>query len=126
MSRRSIGARPFAARPQASGSNDRKKRVFAVGESARETVVSGAIATYPGVEPQVGRLVADHLGVGLEDLGRHTSLRDDLAADSLDMLELGMALESRFGIDVPDRVLARVRSYGELVEATVRLLRKRR
>jgi acyl carrier protein len=88
--------------------------------------MTGAAATYPVVEPHVGRLVADHLGVELASLRRHTSLRDDLAADSLDMLELGLALESRFGIDVSDRLLERVRSYGELVEATVRLIRRRR
>jgi acyl carrier protein len=88
--------------------------------------MTGAAATYPAVEAHVGPLVAHHLGVERETLGHHTSLRDDLAADSLDMLELGLALEARFGIHVPDRLLERVRSYGELVEATVRLIRRRR
>ena len=39
------------------------------------------------VEPNVRRLVAEHLGVGFEELVAHVSLRDDLAADSLDLVE---------------------------------------
>lgn len=77
------------------------------------------------IEPSVRRLVAQHLGVGLEDLGTEVSLRDDLAADSLDLVELAMALETEFAIVVPERVLDRVRTYGDLVEATGLLIRTR-
>ena len=77
-------------------------------------------------ELRLRRVVADALGVGLEELVRAVSLRDDLAADSLDLVELALALEAKFGITVPDRVLALVRSYGDLVEATVDLIRRRR
>ena len=77
-------------------------------------------------ELRVRRVVADTLGVGLEELEREVSLRDDLAADSLDLVELALALEAKFGITVPDRVLDLVRSYGDLVEATVDLIRGRR
>src|SRR5258705_10891150 len=78
------------------------------------------------VEPSCRRLVADHLGVGLEELVREVSLRDDLAADSLDLVELALALEAKFGISVSDRVLDLVRSYGDLVETTVDLIRAHR
>ena len=47
----------------------------------------------PRVEPWLRRVVADHLGVALEDLTPEVSLTDDLAADSLDLLELAVALE---------------------------------
>jgi acyl carrier protein len=77
-------------------------------------------------ELRVRRVVADTLGVGLEELVREVSLRDDLAADSLDLVELALALEAKFGITVPDRVLDWVRSYGDLVEATADLIRARR
>ena len=77
-------------------------------------------------ELRVRGVVADSLGVGLEELVREVSLRDDLAADSLDLVELALALEAKFGISVPDRVLDWVRSYGDLVEATVDLIRARR
>jgi acyl carrier protein len=78
------------------------------------------------VECSVRRLVADHLGVGLEELVAGVSLREDLAADSLDLVELAMMLEAEFGIAVPERILDRVRTYGDLVQATGLLIRARR
>src|SRR5437016_7194670 len=78
------------------------------------------------VEPSCRRLVADHLGVGVEQLVAGVSLREDLAADSLDLVELAMALEAEFGIVVPERLLDRVRTYGDLVRATGLLIRARR
>ena len=78
------------------------------------------------VEPSCRRLVADHLGVDLEELVAGVSLRDDLAADSLDLVELAMALEAEFGIMVPERILDRVRTYGDLVQAMGLLIRARR
>ena len=78
------------------------------------------------VEPSCRRLVADHLGVGVEQLVAGVSLREDLAADSLDLVELAMGLEAEFGIMMPERILDRVRTYGDLVQATGRLIRARR
>lgn len=71
------------------------------------------------------RLVSRHLGVGLEELGSDVSLRDDLAADSLDLVELALALEATFAIAIPDRMLDRVRTYRDLVEATGFLVGRR-
>src|SRR2546422_943804 len=77
------------------------------------------------VEPSVRRLVAGHMGVGAEELVAEVSLRDELAADSLDLVELAMALEAEFAIVVPERILDQVRTYGDLVEATGLLVRAR-
>ena len=77
------------------------------------------------VEPRVRRLVADHLGVGREELASNVSLRDDLAVDSIDLVELTMALEGHFAIVVPEFALRGVRTYGELVHATGVLLQAR-
>src|SRR6185369_10420220 len=81
--------------------------------------------TYEAVEPQFRRLVADHLGVGLERLSTDVSMRDELAADSLDLVELTMVIEAEFAIAMPDRILDAVRSYGDLVNATVDLIAAR-
>jgi len=78
------------------------------------------------VEPHVRRLVAEHLGVGVEELVSEVSLRDDLAADSLDLVELALALEGEFPIAVPERILDEVRTFGDLVRATGFLIRARR
>ncbi|MCW5892508.1 MAG: acyl carrier protein [bacterium] len=79
-----------------------------------------------GVAQRVRALIADHLGVGAEDMGPHVSLRDDLAADSLDLLEVSVALEDDLGIGLPERVLADVRTVGELIDAVVAAARNRR
>ncbi len=78
------------------------------------------------VAQRVRRLIADHLGVTEEDLASHVSLRDDLAADSLDMVEVSVALEDDLGISVPESLLDDVRTVGDLVEATLQLARDRR
>ena len=80
---------------------------------------------YEFVEPHVRRLVVEHLGVGVEELVADVSLRDDLAADSLDLVELSMALEAEFAIVVPERILDEVRTYGDLIAATNLLIRAR-
>ena len=77
------------------------------------------------VEPRVRRVVAEHLGVNPEELTRNVSLTDDLAADSLDLLELALVLEGEFGIAVPETTLEEVRTYGQLVEAVRALVRRR-
>src|SRR3989442_1643975 len=73
------------------------------------------------VEPRVRRVVAEQLGVNTEELTPDVSLTDDLAADSLDLLELTLALEAEFGIVVSESALERVRTYGDL-RATVHAL----
>ena len=78
------------------------------------------------VEPYVRRLVAERLGVGLDQLVSSIALRDDLAADSLDLVELAVALEGEFAIVVPERILDQVRTYSELVHATGLLIGARR
>ena len=72
-------------------------------------------------EPRLRRLVAENLGVSLDDLTPDVSLTDDLAADSLDLVELAVTLEEEFGLTVPERTIAEVRTYGELVVAIVTL-----
>ena len=77
------------------------------------------------VEPRVRGLVAEHLGVGTEELTHNVSLVDELAADSLDMVELALALESAFGIVVPEPALEGIRTYGDLVDTVHALIRTR-
>ena len=69
------------------------------------------------VEPAVRRVVAEHLGVGVEDLAPEVSLTDELAADSLDIVELAVAVEAEWGIAIPDDTLQEIRTYRDLVEA---------
>jgi acyl carrier protein len=69
------------------------------------------------VEPEVRRVVADVLGVAPGELAPTVSLVDDLAADSLDLVEIGLGLEAAVGVSVPDHLLEGIRTYGDLLSA---------
>src|SRR5262245_41045213 len=77
------------------------------------------------VEPRIRRLVAHHLGVTEDELAPELSLTEDLAADSLDLAELAVAVEDELDLPMPDEVLDWVRTYGDLVDATVSQMRAR-
>jgi acyl carrier protein len=51
---------------------------------------------------KVREIVADQLGVDIDEVTEEASFIDDLGADSLDTVELVMALEEEFGIEIPD------------------------
>ena len=54
------------------------------------------------IEERVKKIVAEQLGVKLEDVKNESSFVDDLGADSLDTVELVMALEEEFETEIPD------------------------
>ncbi|MGC2742618.1 MAG: acyl carrier protein [Candidatus Angelobacter sp.] len=56
----------------------------------------------PGVDDKVKQIIVDQLGVEAGDVTGASSFVDDLGADSLDRVELIMALEETFGIEIPD------------------------
>jgi acyl carrier protein len=76
------------------------------------------------VEPRVRRLAADHLGVDLEDLKPNVSLVDDLAVDSLDLIELTIVLEGDLGFTIPERMFEAVRTYADLVDCALAAARE--
>lgn len=82
-------------------------------------------AALAAVEASVRRVVAETLGVEDGELTPEVSLADDLAADSLDVVEMAMALERELGVALPDRMLSGVRTFGELVNAILALARRR-
>ncbi|PIE33214.1 acyl carrier protein [candidate division KSB3 bacterium] len=51
---------------------------------------------------KVREIVAEQLGVDIDEVTEEASFIDDLGADSLDTVELVMALEEEFGIEIPD------------------------
>lgn len=54
------------------------------------------------VEERVKKIVAEQLGVAEDEVTQEASFVDDLGADSLDTVELVMAFEEEFGIEIPD------------------------
>ncbi len=54
------------------------------------------------VEDKVRKIIAEKLGVDLEEVVPEASFVDDLGADSLDLVELIMSMEEEFDTDIPD------------------------
>ena len=61
-------------------------------------------------------MIVDQLGVDADSITMESSFVDDLNADSLDMVELVMAMEQEFDISVPDEVAEKVGTVGDAVE----------
>jgi len=74
-------------------------------------------------ETTIRDLVADQLAVDAGEFGRDVSLVDDLAADSLDLAEIAVAIEGELGVVLPRRFLDHVRTFGDLIDATLSLAR---
>src|SRR5881628_697386 len=76
------------------------------------------------IESRVRGIVAEHLGVGPEELRPDVSLADDLAVDSLDLIDLALALEAEWGVVLRRRALESVRTYGDLLVAVAAARRR--
>jgi acyl carrier protein len=68
------------------------------------------------VEDKVKDIIAEELGVEREKLTEESSFIEDLGADSLDQVELVMALEKEFDIDIPDEEAEKLRTVGDAMK----------
>lgn len=67
------------------------------------------------VEEKVISIVSDQLDTPKEDISRESSFVDDLKADSLDIVELVMALEDEFEIKIPDEDYDKIKTVGDVI-----------
>ncbi|HHV95513.1 MAG TPA: acyl carrier protein [Clostridiaceae bacterium] len=65
---------------------------------------------------QVKKIIVEQLGVEEEDVTLEASFIDDLGADSLDIVELIMAFEEEFGLEIPDSDAEKITTVGDAVE----------
>lgn len=60
-------------------------------------------------------IIADQLGVKMENITPQSSFKDDFDADSLDMVDLTMEIEDEFAIEISDKVAATLQTVGDVV-----------
>ncbi len=65
---------------------------------------------------KVRQIIVDQLGVDEEEVTIEASFIDDLGADSLDIVELIMALEEEFGLEIPDDEAEKISTVNDAVE----------
>jgi len=68
------------------------------------------------IEERTRKIVVEHLGVEEEKVTENASFIDDLGADSLDTVELVMAFEEEFGIEIPDDAAETIQTFGDAVK----------
>ncbi|MCB1175805.1 MAG: acyl carrier protein [Leptospiraceae bacterium] len=68
------------------------------------------------VEERVKKIVAEQLGVKLEEVTNDSSFVEDLGADSLDTVELVMALEEEFETEIPDEEAEKITKVQEAID----------
>ncbi|MBW2268213.1 MAG: acyl carrier protein [Deltaproteobacteria bacterium] len=67
------------------------------------------------LESRVAGIVVEQLGATQEELVPEASFVDDLGADSLDIVELVMAMEEAFDIEIPDDDAEKIQTFGDAV-----------
>ena len=65
---------------------------------------------------RVKKIVVEHLGVEPDKVTENASFIDDLGADSLDTVELVMAFEEEFGIEIPDDAAEKIQTVGQAIQ----------
>ena len=67
------------------------------------------------VEAKVKEIIVENLGVDQEKVTEQASFVEDLGADSLDTVELVMAFEEEFDVEIPDEDAEKMRTVGEAI-----------
>lgn len=71
--------------------------------------------TATNIEAKVKSIIADQLGVGEDEIKPESSFIEDLGADSLDIVELVMAMEEEFEVEIPDEEAENIKTVGDAI-----------
>lgn len=103
-----------------------KRRVYARPQATRALLFRGtpprqgrpteAKSPMASVEDKVKECIVSQLGVNEDEVTPEASFIDDLGADSLDIVELVMALEDKFGIEIPDEDVEKMRTVKDAID----------
>ena len=65
---------------------------------------------------KIADIVSKQLGADIDDIDENTNIMDDLGADSLDVVEMLMAVEESFGVAVPDEEIPNLKTVRDIIE----------
>lgn len=68
------------------------------------------------IADRVKKIVVEHLDVDADKVAENASFIDDLGADSLDTVELVMAFEEEFGVEIPDDAAESIMTVGDAIK----------
>jgi acyl carrier protein len=68
------------------------------------------------IEARVRSIIADQLGISEDEIKPESKFIEDLGADSLDIVELIMAMEEEFQTEIPDEEAEKIRAVGDAIE----------
>ena len=68
------------------------------------------------IEDKVKEIIVEQLGVNADQVTPEAKFIEDLGADSLDTVELVMALEEEFGTEIPDEQAEKLQSVGDVIK----------
>lgn len=71
------------------------------------------------ITEKVTEIIVEQLGVSADKVEPEANLIEDLGADSLDAVELVMAVEEEFGIEVPDEEAEKLRTVGDIISHVI-------
>ena len=68
------------------------------------------------VEQRIRAIVVEYLGVNPEEIKPESRFLEDLTADSLDAVELAIAIEEEFDMEIPEEEAEKIKTFGELLD----------
>jgi acyl carrier protein len=68
------------------------------------------------IEAKVKNIIVDQLGSSEDEIKLESSFIEDLGADSLDIVELVMAMEEEFEVEIPDEEAANIKTVGDAIK----------
>jgi acyl carrier protein len=74
------------------------------------------MAAEKSIEDRIKDIIVEQLGVNREQVTPEAKFIEDLGADSLDTVELVMALEEEFGSEIPDEEAEKLQSVGDVIK----------
>jgi acyl carrier protein len=86
------------------------------GQMAKSQIQEVTFMSTDSVFESVQNILVEQLGVDADIITMESNFIDDLNADSLDIVELVMAMEQEFGISIPDEEAERIKSVGDAVD----------